>query len=348
MKLTIMSLNDQIDVCLSRSYLKSLSGFKYYVDDPHIRKLGNVSGLLYMPKVINKIVRMTFYPRGGNSDAIRDYYWNIIDYIMQGQVFDVVLLMMKEIESYSMAVRTSLYYAPYIMSLILQKSNFPTRYLFKKHPRYQPFSSVKHELVAPPAAEGEEEEENVQPEVPQAPQGPQMPPPPQMDWSQFAPPPPAFFAGMTPYLDQYFQPVMQRFDQIQASSIEARNSYEAARFGEDVTPLALFHKICYSSLYGPDEGPALRRLGQDSSIKYQCRNNTQVMFNRDKTRVLKYEAWIQRITVLKFGLPYTNDVVANNDQRSRGGVAKVLMTEADGISFTFVNDLDVDQSTDNV
>ncbi|GJN38131.1 hypothetical protein PR202_gb27144 [Eleusine coracana subsp. coracana] len=86
--------NDQIDV-LEQELLKEPEWVKYYVDDPQIRKLANIGGLLYMPKVINKIVRMTFYPRGGNSDAIRDYYWNIIDYIMQGQVFDVVLLMMK-------------------------------------------------------------------------------------------------------------------------------------------------------------------------------------------------------------------------------------------------------------
>ncbi|GJN34215.1 hypothetical protein PR202_gb22861 [Eleusine coracana subsp. coracana] len=139
--------HDKIDV-LEQELLKEPEWVKYYVDDPHIRKLDNVGGLLYMPKVINKI----------------------------------------------------------------------------------PFSSVKQELIAPPeapAAEDEEEEAHVQAEVPQAPQAPLVPPPPQMDWSQYAPLPLAFFAGMTTYLDQYFQPVMHRLPQSLRESKEEKKGGQA-------------------------------------------------------------------------------------------------------------------------
>ncbi|GJM98138.1 hypothetical protein PR202_ga15118 [Eleusine coracana subsp. coracana] len=55
----------------------------------------------------------------------------------------------------------------------------------------------------------------------------------------------------------------------------------------------------------------------DSSTKYQRRNNTQVMFNRDTTgRLLKYDARTRRVTVLKSGLPYPNGVAVSSDQRS--------------------------------
>jgi hypothetical protein len=104
---------------------------------------GSVNGWRVMPTVINKIVRFILYPKSGNSDTIRDQHWNLIDLIMRRQRINVVRFMLNYIEMISSSIQYNLYYAPFIMSLILNKINFPIRACTIKQHSYQPFGATK-------------------------------------------------------------------------------------------------------------------------------------------------------------------------------------------------------------
>jgi hypothetical protein len=77
-----------------------------------------------MPVVINKIIRSTLYPKSGNSDTIRDQHWNLIYLIMRRQKINAVRFMVNYIEMISSTILYNLYYAPFIMPLILIKTSF--------------------------------------------------------------------------------------------------------------------------------------------------------------------------------------------------------------------------------
>jgi hypothetical protein len=100
---------------------------------------GYVNGLRVMPAIINKIMRFTLYPKSGNSDTIHDHHWNLVDLIMRRQRISAVRFMLNYIEIISSSVLYNLYYAPFIMSLILNKTNFPVRVCTVKHNSYQQF-----------------------------------------------------------------------------------------------------------------------------------------------------------------------------------------------------------------
>jgi hypothetical protein len=77
--------------------------------------------------VINKTLRFTLYPKSGNSDTIHNQYWNLIDLIMRRQKINTVRFMVNYVEMISSSVQYNLYYASFIMSLILSKTSFPVR-----------------------------------------------------------------------------------------------------------------------------------------------------------------------------------------------------------------------------
>jgi hypothetical protein len=132
---------------------------------------GFVNGLRVIPAVINKIVRFTIYRKSGNLDTIRDHHWNLVNLIMRRQRISAVRFMLNYIEIISSSVQYNLYYAPLIMSLILNKTNFSVRACTVKHHSYQPFGATKHVLRA--NDEGDEaplEQDDAQPQ-------PQSPPP---------------------------------------------------------------------------------------------------------------------------------------------------------------------------
>jgi hypothetical protein len=107
-----------------------------------------VNGLRVMPAVINKIVRFTLYPKSGNSDTIHDQHWNLINLIMRRQRINAVRFMLNYIEIISSSIQYNLYYTPFIMSLILNKTNFPVRACTIKQHSYQPFGAIKQVLLA--------------------------------------------------------------------------------------------------------------------------------------------------------------------------------------------------------
>jgi hypothetical protein len=73
---------------------------------------GSINGLRVMSAIINKIVRFTLYPKSGNLDTIHDQHWNLIDFIMRRQRFNVVRFMLNYIEMISSSIQYNLYYAP--------------------------------------------------------------------------------------------------------------------------------------------------------------------------------------------------------------------------------------------
>jgi hypothetical protein len=79
-------------------------------------------GLRHHPTVINNIIKHTFMPKSGNKDKVREHYWNVINHIMNETRFDVVKLILDQMICKKRLVRDSIYFAPYIMSLIKTKT----------------------------------------------------------------------------------------------------------------------------------------------------------------------------------------------------------------------------------
>jgi hypothetical protein len=77
--------------------------------------------------------------------------------------------MLNYIEIISSSIQYNLYYAPFIMSLILNKTNFPVRACTIKQNSYQPFRATKQVLRA--NDEGDEPPHG-QDDAPPQPQGP--------------------------------------------------------------------------------------------------------------------------------------------------------------------------------
>ena len=88
--------------------------------------------------MINKIVKVTFMPKVGDRGEIRDKYWNVIHHIMYRQKFDVVRFMMNQLVVLKHDMTTNLYFSPYVMSLILQKTKFKGALVFLNAYRNNP------------------------------------------------------------------------------------------------------------------------------------------------------------------------------------------------------------------
>ena len=66
------------------------------------RRFGETAGLRHHPAVINKITRVTILPKSGDKSKIRDKFWNIIHHVMNGEVMNVVLFMMRQLNDLKM------------------------------------------------------------------------------------------------------------------------------------------------------------------------------------------------------------------------------------------------------
>lgn len=74
--------------------------------------------------MINKIARVAILPKSGDKGKTKDKFWNIIDHVMKGEVMNVVLFMMRQLNDLKMDKNQNLAYGPYIMALILAKTRF--------------------------------------------------------------------------------------------------------------------------------------------------------------------------------------------------------------------------------
>ena len=142
--ISALSLGDStgIKIHLEEPLALTLLDEYYEPGIPHMH--GRVSGLLPIPSVVNRIMRSSFFPRSGNNDEIHGRAWNVIKYIMDGTRFDVMDLIIREIATSKGDKTKSIYFAPYIMKLILSKIDF-TEVCDVEHKEYQP-------RVAPPQA----------------------------------------------------------------------------------------------------------------------------------------------------------------------------------------------------
>ena len=167
------------------------------------RRFGETAGLRHHPAVINKIARVTILPKSGDKSKIRDKFWNIIHHIMNGEVMNIVLFMMRQLNDLKMDKNQNLAYAPYIMALIKSKTRFegPCEIV---HTPFRPFKNEIGFLTRPltPFPDDEEDpgyEGGAAPNVEEQ----QMPPPP-------PPPQPQHYWEPAPgYFDPYFHNMQQ-------------------------------------------------------------------------------------------------------------------------------------------
>ena len=66
------------------------------------RRFGETAVLRHHPAVINKIARVTILPKSGDKSKIRDKFWNIIHHIMNDEVMNIVLFMMRQLNDLKM------------------------------------------------------------------------------------------------------------------------------------------------------------------------------------------------------------------------------------------------------
>jgi hypothetical protein len=104
------------------------------------RRLSETPGLRHHPDVINKIARVAILPKSGDKSRIHDKFWNIIDHVMKGDVMNVVLFMMRQLNDLKMDKNQNLAYAPYIMALIKTKTGFEGR-CETAHTPFRPFKN---------------------------------------------------------------------------------------------------------------------------------------------------------------------------------------------------------------
>jgi hypothetical protein len=193
------------------------------------RRFGETAGLRHHPAVINKIARVTILPKSGDKSKIRDKFWNIIHYVMNGEVMNIVLFMMRQLNDLKIDKNQNLAYAPYIMALIKAKTRFegPCKIV---HTPFRPFKNEIGFLTRPltPFPDDEEDPGYDAGEAPEA-EAEQMPPPPPPQPQQYWQPGPGYFdpyfqnmqQGLQTHIDTRFQGMMthmdQRLDDMQSS-----------------------------------------------------------------------------------------------------------------------------------
>jgi hypothetical protein len=87
-------------------------------------------------------------PKSGNKDKVREHYWNVINYIKNETRIDVVKLILDQMIIKKCLVRDSIYFAPYIISLIKAKTG-SNGLCDVKHEIYRPFYNAKAFLNKP-------------------------------------------------------------------------------------------------------------------------------------------------------------------------------------------------------
>lgn len=184
-----------------------------------------VTGLCHHPAVIVKIARAT---------VLAFVWWtrNFVKHVMDDEKVDVVNLIMHEIREKQTNFETNLYYAPYIMSLILDKTKFKGP-CDVKHTSYKPFKNqpdfLNRELT--PYLEGDQDVEYDDPEGDQA-EGSGA----HHDDQAAPPPPPPMHAQWEPpagYFDSYFASMQQSLSsQIQQVQTGFADHFEA--YGQQI------------------------------------------------------------------------------------------------------------------
>jgi hypothetical protein len=106
------------------------------------------AGLRHHPASVNNIIKHTFMTKSGNKDKVREHYWNVTDHIMNGNKFNVVKLILDQMICKKRLMKDSIYFAPYIMSLIKIKTGF-NGLCDVKHELYHPFYNAKAFLNKP-------------------------------------------------------------------------------------------------------------------------------------------------------------------------------------------------------
>jgi GTP-dependent phosphoenolpyruvate carboxykinase len=91
---------------------------------------------------------VTILPKSGDKSKIRDKFWNIIQHIMNGEVMNVVLFMMRQLNDLKMDKNQNLAYAPYIMAPIHAKTRFEGRCGIT-HTQFRPFNNEIGFLTRP-------------------------------------------------------------------------------------------------------------------------------------------------------------------------------------------------------
>jgi hypothetical protein len=110
------------------------------------RRFGETTRLRHHPAVFNKIARVTILPKSGAKSKIRDKFWNIIHHIMNGEVMNVVLFMMRQLNDLKIDKNQNLAYAPYIMALTKAKTRFEGHCEIA----HTPFRPFKNEMDSSP------------------------------------------------------------------------------------------------------------------------------------------------------------------------------------------------------
>jgi hypothetical protein len=116
-----------------------------YYEPAHVgipRSFGGIQGLRHHPTVINKIARVTFMHKSGNKDKNRRHYWNVISHVMNGNMINVIALIMDQLADLRLNLEMNLYFAPYIMFIIKTKTSF--RCICEC--RHLPFSPFKNDI----------------------------------------------------------------------------------------------------------------------------------------------------------------------------------------------------------
>jgi hypothetical protein len=184
------------------------------------RRFEETVGLRHHPAVINKIARVTILPKSGDKSKIRDKFWNIIHHVMNGEVINIVLFMMRQLNDLKMDKNQNLAYAPYIMALIKAKTRFE-RPCEIVHTPFRPFKNEIGFLIRPLTLFPDDEEDpgydaGADPEA----EAEQMPPPPPPQPQQYWQPGPGYFdpyfhnmqQGLHTHIDTRFQGMMTHMD----------------------------------------------------------------------------------------------------------------------------------------
>lgn len=175
-------------------------------------KYGTPTGLRHHPAAINRIIRHTFMPKSGNKDKIREFYWNVIHYIMTGTKFNVVKMIFELMDEKRMSLAGNIYFAPYIMSLIKVKCGYngPCEV---HHGWFQPFVNAKDFLNRPLTPYDDCDDEAADPII-----GDEIPADVEMDMPEMPPPPPpmqpqGFWVPPEGYFTPYFEAMQQGLQQ---------------------------------------------------------------------------------------------------------------------------------------
>jgi hypothetical protein len=194
------------------------------------RRFGETAELRHHPAVINKIARVTILPKSGDKSKIRDKFLNIIHHVMNSEIMNIVLFMMRQLNDLKMDKNQNLAYASFIMALIKAKTRFegPCEIV---HTPFRPFKNEIGFLTRPltPFSDDEEDPGYDAGDAPEAEAEQMPPPPPPPQPQQYWQPGPGYFdpyfqnmqQGLQTHMDSRFQGIMthmnQRLDVMQSS-----------------------------------------------------------------------------------------------------------------------------------